>query len=176
MEIWKDILGAEEYYQISNCGRIKNKQTRNILKPSKSGEYLHIELRYGINRNCLVHRLVAEAFIPNPLNLRYVNHIDENKRNNNAENLEWCTAKYNCTYGVGALERNQRIIQYDLNGNAIKIWDSMKEACEKLGLRYQGISACCRGRRKTCGGYAWTYANIIEIKKRWKEGGGKNCS
>lgn len=168
-EVWKDVANAEEYYQISNLGRIRNKGTREILKPSKSGGYLHIELRYGINKNYLIHRLVAEAFISNPLNFKYVNHKDENKLNNSADNLEWCTCRYNVNYGKGSLERNQRIIQYDLNGNALKIWESMKDACNELGIRYQGISACCRGIHKTSGGYAWTYANIVDIKKRWKK-------
>lgn len=168
MEEWKDVIGAEKYYQISSKGRIRNKITKDILKPSTSGNYRHIELRYGINKNVLIHKLVAEAFIPNPFNLRCVNHIDENKENNCVENLEWCSAKYNVNYGNGALKRNQRIIQYDLEGNAIKIWESMKDASESLGLYYQGISACCRGKKKSCGGYAWTYANILNVRMRWK--------
>lgn len=168
MEEWKDVVGAEKYYQISSKGRIRNKITKDILKPSTSGNYKHIELRYGINKNVLIHRLVADAFIPNPFNLRCVNHIDENKENNCVENLEWCSAKYNVNYGNGALKRNQRIIQYDLEGNAIKIWESMKDASESLGLYYQGISACCRGKKKSCGGYAWTYANILNVRMRWK--------
>lgn len=171
MEEWKDIVGAEEYYQVSNLGRIRNKGTKEILKPSNSGEYRHIELRYGINKNVLIHRLVAEAFVPNPLKLRCVNHIDENKKNNRADNLEWCTYQYNVRYGQGALQRNSKIIQYDLSGNALKIWNSIKEASEDLGLRYQCISMCCRNKRKSCGGYAWTYANIVDIKKRWKSKG-----
>lgn len=168
MEEWRDVIGAEEYYQVSNLGRIRNKITKDILKPSKSGEYRHIELRYGINKNVLIHRLVAEAFVPNPFNFRCVNHIDENKENNRADNLEWCTYQYNNTYGKGALQRNSKVIQYDMAGNALKIWESMKEASEKLGINAEGISGCCRGKKKTCGGYAWTYANIVDIKKRWK--------
>lgn len=169
MELWKDVVGAEEFYQVSSYGRVRNKITKDILKPSKSGEYRHIGLRYGFNKDVLIHRLVAEAFIPNPLGLRCVNHIDENKENNRADNLEWCSYQYNTKYGQGALKRNQRIIQYDLQGNAIKIWESMKEASEELGLCYQGISNCCRGIKKSCGGYAWTYANIQNIRMRWKK-------
>lgn len=172
MEIWKDVVGAEDYYQISNLGRIKNKGTGEVLKPSKSGGYRHIVLRYGIDKNVLIHRIVAEAFIPNPLNLRCVNHKDENKLNNRVDNLERCTYQYNNRYGQGAMQRNSKIIQYDLAGNALKIWDSMKEASETLGLNYQSISMCCRNKRKSCGGYAWTYANIVDIKKRWKSKGG----
>lgn len=115
MEEWRDVVGAEKFYQISNYGRMKNKITDSIIKPSKSGKYRHIQLKYGINKNFLLHRMVAEAFIPNPLNL------------------------------------------------------SMKEASEELGINYQGISSCCRNAHKSCGGYAWTYANIADIKKRWKK-------
>ena len=168
MEEWRDVVGAEKYYEVSNLGKIRNKITGDILKPSKSGGYFHIELRYGINKDCLIHRLVAQAFIPNPFNLSCVNHKDENKLNNRADNLEWCTYQYNNKYGAGALKRNQRIIQYDLSGNALKIWESMKEAAETLGIEWQGISACCRNKSKSCGGYAWTYANIVNIRMRWK--------
>lgn len=164
-EKWIDVVGAEEYYQISSFGRVKNKGTGEILNPSKSGAYRHIELRYGINKNFLVHRMVAEAFIPNPFNLRCVNHIDENKENNHVENLEWCTYQYNATYGKGALQKNSKVIQYDMVGNALKIWESIKEAAENLGLNYQSISACCRGKRKSSGGYMWSYANLENIRK-----------
>jgi hypothetical protein len=131
-------------------------------------EVLFLRGERGNKKEMLVHRLVAKAFIPNPLNLNYVNHKDENKLNNNVENLEWCTAKYNTSYGKGALARNQRVIQYDLQGNAIKIWESIKEASSSLGICYQSISAYCRNTKKTAGGYAWTYANIQDIRMRWK--------
>lgn len=169
MEIWKDVVGAEPYYQVSNIGNVRNKITNQIVKPSSSGPYLRVELRYGVNKHKSVHRLVAEAFIPNPMNFRYVNHKDENKKNNCVENLEWCTAKYNVNYGVGSLARNQRIIQYDMKGNAIKIWERMKDASEELNITAQLISACCRGKKKTAGGYVWTYANYNNVRQRWKK-------
>ena len=165
MEEWKDVVGAEQFYQISDLGRIRNKITKDILKPSKSGAYRHIELRYGINKNVLIHRLVAEAFIPNPFNFRCVNHIDEDKENNCADNLEWCTYQYNCRYGNGSLARNSKIIQYDMRGNALKIWNSMKEAAECLGINYQGISSCCRNKKKSSGGFMWSFANLEDMRK-----------
>lgn len=168
MEVWKNVVGYEDFYQISNYGRIRNKNG-HILKPSNTGGYCHISLRYGRKKEVLIHRLVAEAFIPNPFNYKYVNHKDENKLNNNFENLEWCTAKYNATYGKGSLARNQRVIQYDLDGNALKFWDSIKEASDILEICRQGISSCCRNIKKTAGGYAWSYANIKNVRHRWKE-------
>lgn len=169
MEEWKDIVGYEKHYQISNKGRIRSKHTNAILNPSKTGGYYHIGLRYEKRKECTIHRLVAEAFLPNPNNLPFVNHKDENKLNNNVENLEWCTCEYNTNYGKGSLARNQRVIQYDTDGNALKVWESMKEASEALQIGHVGISACCRGIKRTSGGFVWTYANIKDVRMRWKK-------
>ena len=160
MEIWKPVKGAEQFYEVSSYGQIRNRKSGEILKVSTTGGYAHIELRYGVNKHCLVHRLVATAFIPNPHHLNVVNHKDENKLNNRADNLEWCTNQYNCTYGIGALARNSMVIQYDMSGNVIKVLESIKEAASELGIKYQGISRCCRNERRSSGGFRWTYINI----------------
>ena len=112
MEIWKNIVGYEGKYQISNLGRVKSLKDRygyreRILKPStnKRGYKKVVLVKVGEKRKTfLVHRLVAEAFIPNPNNYSEVNHKDENPSNNNVDNLEWCTRKYNINYGT-AIER-----------------------------------------------------------------------
>lgn len=167
--LWKEIRGHEGVYLISSGGRVFNQKTHQYLKPSKkSNGYYHVCLCYGERKDYLVHRLVAEYFIPNPLNFPQVNHKDENKLNNSVDNLEWCTSKYNVNYGKGSTARNQRVIQYDMNGNAIKIWNSIKEASEALNIKYQGISRCCRNMRKSTGGYIWTYANISNVRLKWK--------
>lgn len=158
-EEWKPVKGYEQYYEVSNCGRIKSKRFNRILKPSTSGEYNHICLCNGENKkDRSVHRIVAEAFVDNPRNLEVINHIDENKRNNHAENLEWCTTQYNSTYGVGSLSRNSKVNQYSYDGEFIKQWDRIKDAAEYYGIKYQGISRCCRGLRKHCYGFIWKYA------------------
>ena len=112
MEEWRDIKGYEGRYQVSNLGRVRSlrdnhgnyreKIRATIL--NKEG-YNYISLyKEGKIKMCLVHRLVAEAFIDNPNNYKEVNHKDENKQNNSVSNLEWCTAEYNCNYGT----RNKR--------------------------------------------------------------------
>lgn len=123
-EIWKDVIGFEGFYQVSNLGRVKklecitnfgrNKKRwpERIVQPTKDTNYEFIRLgnKDKVWRTS-VHRLVAIHFIPNPDNLPQVNHKDENGHNNHVDNLEWCTAKYNCNYGT----RNERCQQRSIN-------------------------------------------------------------
>lgn len=119
-EIWKNIEGYEGLYQVSNLGRIKrleryyycghrNEQKKyipeQIMRPYITTKgYVRIDLSNGgVRKRFLIHRLVATAFLPNPKNLPQVNHKDENKTNNCADNLEWCTNDYNINYGTGRI-------------------------------------------------------------------------
>lgn len=164
MELWKDVVGYEKYYQVSSFGNIKNKSTGKLLKPAlKKNGYLHVSLGYKDTKTAMVHRLVAEAFIPNPFNLPQVNHKDEEKTNNNVTNLEWCTAQHNVNYGYGSLAKNTGILQFDMSGKYLRVWSSLKEASGTLGIKYQGISRVCRGKRKSCGGFMWRYLPKFEI-------------
>ena len=158
MELWKQIEGHEGAYLISNTGKIFNQKTKKYLKPSvASNGYLHVTLCYGKREDVFIHREVAKAFIPNSDNYTVINHIDENKLNNNANNLEWCNHKYNLNYGKMQTSRNKSVVSID-RYNRKCFFASMKEASEKLGVRYQGISAVCRGVKKTCGGFRWEYS------------------
>ena len=101
MEEWKNVIGYEGLYEVSNIGNVKNVRRNTLLKLSKTNDgYIQVSLyKNGIRTGLRVHRLVAEAFLPNPDNLTQVNHKDENKTNNNVDNLQWCDAKYNTNYG-----------------------------------------------------------------------------
>lgn len=162
-EIWKTIKDYEKY-EVSNLGQVRNKQTMKILKHGEiRGGYLQIELcNSGKKKFFYVHRLVAEAFIPNPNNFPQINHKDENKKNNFVDNLEWCTASYNVNYGT----RNQKAAKKISKKNSKpvlcvetgQIFASTMDVQRKKGYFQQNISSACNGKRKTAYGYHWQYA------------------
>lgn len=159
------IIGFDGYF-VNKKGDVMGRQGK-ILKPADNGTgYKIVILRKG-NKSYArtVHRLVAEAFIENPDNLPEVNHKDENKANNSAENLEWCSHRYNNKYGTkvdrGRKTRaengkqNKRVICVETN----KVYKSIAEAASELNICLGDISRACRkvrGRKK-CGGYHWAY-------------------
>lgn len=159
MEIWKDIKGYEGLYQVSNLGRVKS--NKRILNPSKT-EYLKVSLsKNGVQNTYYIHRLVAQTFIDNKNNLTHVNHIDENKYNNNVNNLEWCTNKYNINYGNTQKKKAKsqlryNIIQKDNNGNIIKIWESASQVANFLNYNKGTIRKSCQKKLKNYG-YYWEY-------------------
>lgn len=166
MEIWKDIEGYPNY-QVSNMGRVKSLNynrtgKEKILKPSKC-RYVMVGLnKDGKSKHFSVHRLVASAFIPNPNNLPYINHINEIKTDNRVENLEWCTAKYNANYGTTQIRRAEkkkiRILQFTKDGEFVRKWDSARDIERELKLNQSHISSCCKGKiYKSVGGYKWHY-------------------
>ena len=159
IEEWKDIKSP---YQISNLGRLRNKNTSKILKTKINNSY---EYNSSVG---YIHRLVAQAFIPNKECLPQVNHIDENKLNNKVDNLEWCTCSYNVKQAkhkmVFSRERlPKEVIMFDLLDNKIMEFKSIKEASRYLnkpaGRKY--ISLCCKGLKDTAYGYKWKFRENI---------------
>ena len=153
-EIWKTIENYDDY-QVSSLGRIKSfkNDKEHILKPADNGNgYLFVILcKDGKLKNIKIHRLVANAFIPNPYKLPVINHKDKNRQNNNVNNLEFCTQQYNVDYSLA-----KKIGQYSKDGKLIKIWTSQHEA-ERYGFMQGHISDCCKGKRKTHKGFIWKY-------------------
>ena len=161
IEIWSPINEFEEYYEISNFGRVRSLKRNIILKQFESrGGYLEVCLRKpGIKIHKKIHRLVAEHFLENPNNFLEVNHKDENKKNNHFTNLEWCNRSYNLTYNdrhvkIGVKLR-KCVSMYDLDGKFIKEYSSQTEASKDTNISQGAISDCIRGRCKTAGGYIW---------------------
>jgi len=177
-EKWRDIKGYEGLYQVSNLGRVKSLErtvTRKngrkfsvkerILKPfSNQDGYLRVGLYEddsGKRKTIKVHRLVCEAFHENPEDKPCVNHIDENKANNSASNLEWCTYEENVNHGTrnarSAKALSKLVGQYTRDGKLIKIWQSTMEVKRQLGFNAGAISEAARGKLKTAYGYIWKY-------------------
>ena len=183
-EVWKDVIGYEGAYQVSNYGRVKSLE-RKILFMSKYGE-MEERMQYArikkINDNgrgyksCpllkdnkqkmkYIHIIVAQAFIPNLKNLPQINHKDENKANNCVDNLEWCDARYNVTYGT-ARKRHKKtrrengncrqIDIYDLKGNLIKSYDCAYEM-ERDGYNRRAAYNVCNHRSKTYKGLVFRF-------------------
>ena len=167
-EEWKPIPGYEGLYEVSNYGRVRSfKWSSNgkILSPGKDGSgYLFVTLcKDGKTKLRKIHRLVAEAFIPNPNNFPQVNHMDECKENNYFGNLEWCTHKYNLSYGTRTrriAENNSKpVVQLDKKGNFISEFESLREASRRTGIASTHICNCCNHKpgHYSAGGFIWIY-------------------
>lgn len=178
-EIWKDVKGFEGFYQVSNLGRLKSfkKDPGGYILSNKNskGGYLSVVLsKVGLRKSLKLHRIVAEAFIPNPDNKREVNHINMVKSDNRMENLEWSTPSQNIRHAVenkpsmiaGMVkynnERPDQIVQKSLSGNIIAIFKNAVLAAKETGVCRRNILQVAAQTeykpgliRKQAGGYIW---------------------
>lgn len=176
-EVWKPIKGYEKYYEVSNYGRVRSLRTKTRIKDKthrilKFKHDTHGYRRVNIYKNgkaksALVHRMVAEAFIPNPHDLPHVGHDDDCKINNHISNLYWTDSKEN-NHHNGKMDKfqethkrkmpqiikklSQPVLGTNIETGEIIIFPSMREA-QRNG--FCKVSQCCSGQRKTCGGYTW---------------------
>lgn len=178
--IWKPAAGYEDSYEVSTAGDVRSIPKRvwsgkgyrmrkgKILKPYITYGYLRVHLsKDGVKKNIMVHRLVAETFIPNPNNLPCINHKDECRNNPHVDNLEWCTYEYNSNYGTHKERMRKKYLNYpkyskpvaqlDMDGNEIARYPSIAEATRQTGIN--NIARCCEGlsRFKHCGGFKWKW-------------------
>lgn len=188
MEEWKYIEGYEDFYQVSNMGNVRNlavysykykrvikRKAPRMLKPEATHDgYKRVVLSlYGKKKKYMVHRLVAGAFIKNKYNLPEVNHKDENTANNKAENLEWCSRKYNANYGTLPSRISERckndsriskvVFQYTLDGDFVTAYPSIREASRQTGAPAEVISRVCKGKAKQSGGYKWSFTGMRDF-------------
>lgn len=176
IEEWRDIKNYEGRYQVSSMGRVKSLerkiphwrggeriQKERILEPATTYHgYLRVGLHAGGKQKMLmVHRLVCEAFHENPDNKQQVNHVNEDKTDNRAYNLEWSTPRENCNFGTRntrvAKALSKRVGQYALDGKLVKTWESLAEIKKRTGFYHSAICEVANGKRKQAYGFVWKY-------------------
>lgn len=164
-EIWVTVTGFKDY-KYSNYGRVKsfkfNRETILKGRPNSNG-YIQVGLSNKGDKKktwFLVHRLVADTFVPNIFSSKQVNHIDYNKMNNHYTNLEWVTPKENIDWGNGKEKRSGKhggVIQYDSNGNIVNEYRFATQAARAIGCHYSDILWALNGKIKTSHGYVWKW-------------------
>lgn len=154
----KDIQEYEGLYAITSCGRVWSYRSKKFLKPRLYKGYYGVVLyKNGNSKVFLIHRLVAEAYIPNPDSLPFVNHKDEVKTHNWVNNLEWCTRSYNARYGTAVARANEKKFKKVMCIETGEIFNSHKEAEQALGL-YKGAIAIFFNRNQShTGGYTFVH-------------------
>ena len=170
-EIWKEVKGYDKPLEVSNFGRVRAKYSRNgkpiaeyrLIEATDNGNgYLRIVRRKnGKPKTVYVHMLVALMFVDNPRGLTEVNHLDENKHNNNANNLVWCTHKENCQHGTRNARAGEKHGKPIVCVETGKKYNSAREAAKCMGCANTAITNCLNKRTKTSCGYHWEYCDAV---------------
>lgn len=164
-EIWKPVVGYEGFYEVSNLGNVRSYHfgKTKLLKPgiNKKGYLCVILSINGVRKTTTVHRLVLQSFNPQKDAFRnHINHINENKKDNRIDNLEWVTAKENNNHGTrnirSGMSNRKPVIQICKNGEIKKKWDSIKDTISE-GFDDSSVAKCCKNKQKTHKGYIWKY-------------------
>lgn len=159
IQIWRPVVGLEDRYEVSNDGRVRTKPKTLKPYPAKKGGHLQINL--GLHRRGYVHRLIAEAFLPNPEGKRVVNHKNGNPSDNRVENLEWATHAENNLHGWRSNGRvavqAKAVSCRDANGNFVAVYASAAAAARAVGVQRASICSAIR-RKGTCAGMTWCRA------------------
>lgn len=177
-EKFLDIVGFEGRYQVSDLGNVRSLNYQNTGKPKLLTPIKHHQgyllVHLGENKIRMIHKLVAEAFIPNPNHKRCVNHLDGNKHNNAVWNLEWATHKENTAHairtGLRDPHKNNKplgdenptrrpILQFSKDGQFIKRWECVSEAARQINCNPSQIINNAAGRGRSCHGFVWRYPN-----------------
>ena len=160
VERWKPVKGYEGLYEVSSAGNIRKTGGEPVTIRKENHGYLRVDLTKNGKRRTgiLLHRIVAEAFLPNPDNLPQINHKDRNGENDDVSNLEWCDAPYNSSYDRQYHDRKVKPVRQFKNGDLVKEWKNCGDIERELGFDRRRIFECCRGIRKTYKGFTWEYA------------------
>lgn len=178
-EEWRDVAGYEGLYMVSNYGRVKSLDRRNNINQLVKGRIMKLEIHksgyvsVGLSKNgfvkrCLVHRLVGQAFIPNPDNYPQIDHKDSDPLNNNVSNIRWVTPSQNVNTEhrrslviVATVngKNSKPVLQYTLDGEFVREWPSTMEIQRVLGFSNGSIGRVCRGEYRQSNGYLWRYKN-----------------
>lgn len=163
----KDVIGYEGLYKVTSDGRVYSERKKDWLVPSYRYGYHIVNLwKNKKPETRLVHRLVAEAYIPNPLNKPQINHLDECRTNNHISNLEWATANENINWGgrtarqtASMRKKFKKVLQFMPNGELVREWECASEANKEMGFHVGHILRCCKGEIKSYKNYIWRYKN-----------------